>query len=186
VLAVRLFIHNLMKYQLKQKAYEINFSKIDEGYLYSETICYAETIGQAKSILLKEIDLAKLKHSDEDISYLNIPVIRCKKADKFEFEGEDICLWRIEVILSERERKAKLDLLLNDDSLKFCYIKKGGYYRPNSCGYTDFRHRAGVYTKEEAVSHAKSCSDLTLIPIDIEEHNLMIQKEIDDLTTRVL
>ena len=35
--------------------------------------------------------------------------------------------------------------------LKNYFIKKGGYYyRPNSCGYTERVHQAGLYTKEEA------------------------------------
>jgi hypothetical protein len=80
----------------------------------------------------------------------------------------------------------ELEKILINDSFSHCYIKKGGYYRPHSSGYTDFRHRAGIFTKEEAVKSAKSCRDLTIIPINAIEHNKMINDEIDDLKTRLI
>jgi hypothetical protein len=68
-----------------------------------------------------------------------------------------------------------------------CYImKRGSYYKPNSCGYTDFPQWAGVYEKEEAVKHALCCDELTLIPINIKEHNMMIWDAINDLTSRII
>lgn len=96
-------------------------------------------------------------------------------------------LFQIELILIERERIKELDNILNNDSIKYCYIKKRGeYYRPNSCGYTTYKFFAGVYTKEEAVSDAKSCNDLTIIPINVEEHNKYINTIISDLNTRLI
>lgn len=176
-----------MKYKLTQKAWEINRDKLNEGYLYSEMACYAESRNKAKSKLLSEYRYEiNLKYSDDEITYLNIPVIRCPQADKYLFEEQDKTMLQIDEILYERERIFKLELILFDDSISYCYIKKGLYYRPNSSGYTDFRHRAGVYTKQKAVSSAKSCRDLTIIPINIEEHNKMINEEIDDLKTRII
>lgn len=78
----------------------------------------------------------------------------------------------------------ELDALAADASVTHCYISKGMYYRPGSCGYTDFRHRAGVYKKSEALQHAKSCRDLTLVPIDVKEHNEMLRKEANDILSR--
>jgi len=92
----------------------------------------------------------------------------------------------IEEELKERKRLSEFNLILDNKSIKYCYIRKGSYYRPNSCGYTDFVHRAGVYTKEEAVRHAVGCRDIWLKRIDIEEHNKIIQSEIKDLKTRLL
>jgi len=176
------------KYKIHQKAYEIDFSKINEGYLSSGEICLADTIGKAKSILLDRIKYEswKLKYSDDDITFTNIPVVRRKTSDLHIFEGSPVPMWRINEILSERERFKKFDVILNDESIKYCYIRKGSYYRPNSCGYTDMIHRAGVYTKEEAVSEGKFCRDITIQPIVISDHNEMINKEINDLKSRLL
>jgi len=76
-----------------------------------------------------------------------------------------------------------LDEILKDESIKFCYIYKttGGYYRPNSCGYTGRLEDAGVYEKAEAVQDAKSCEHLRIIPIDVEKHNAHIQKRMKKL-----
>ena len=93
---------------------------------------------------------------------------------------------KIEEVLENRERIAKLDAILLDESVKYYYIKKGSYYRPGSCGYTEFKYRAGVFTTEEAVSEARWCNEITIIPIDMDVHNKMIGDEIKDLQTRLL
>lgn len=179
-----------MKYKLLEKAYQIDFSQIEEGYLYCEMICYVENRNQAKSRLLsklrKDYETLISKKTDKEVDYLSIPVIRCKEADKYEFEGQSLTIQRIEEILSERERINALDEILNDESIEFCYIKKGSYYRPNSCGYTDYRIFAGVYPKNVAVSHAKGVREISVIPINIDEHNLMIEKEINELRSRLI
>lgn len=175
------------KYTLVEKSYRIDFSKIDEGYLASDTICHADSLGKAKSKLLDEIkyDGWKLR-TGEEVSFVNIPVVRSKETDLYEFEGEKISIYKINEILNERERQLELDKMLSNESIKFCYIRKGSYYMPNSCGYTQFRHKAGVYEKADAVSHARSCRELTIIPINIEEHNKAINEEINDLKTRLI
>ena len=126
-----------------------------------------------------------LKCSD-DVTYTNIPVIRCKEVDLVEFEGHNITRNKIADLLKDRERSKMLDDLMEDETKQFFYIRKGGYYRPHSSGYTDMRHRAGVYDKKRAIKSARMCKDLVLIPINIEEHNKMIQDEIDDLETRLI
>jgi hypothetical protein len=176
------------KYKLLQKGYKIDFSKIEEGYLYSHMYCRADSLAKAKSILLKECigESVCLCGQDDKVTYLTIPVIRCEELDLYDFEGEGTAFWRITEIHEKRKQLEFLDSILNDVTIKYCYIKKGSYYRPNSCGYTEMIHRAGVFTKEEAVSSAKSCSDLKIIPINIKEHNLMLEKEINDLKTRLI
>jgi hypothetical protein len=176
-----------MKLPVIKKGYSINLDKIDVGYLYAEIATTAESIGKAKSQLMAnpEIYGMTLKQADEEVNYLNIPVIRCKEADIVLFEGKETKRYKISEILMERERIAKLDEILNNPEIKYCYIRKGSYYRPNSSGYTDMRYRAGVYLKKDAYNSALSCRDLTIIPIDIEEHNKMIQDEINELSTRL-
>jgi len=177
-----------MKYKLTQKAYGINWDKIEEGDYYRGNIghVWAENRNKAKSMLLSEISDYRLRFSTEEITYLNAPVVRYKKCDKYEYKGKELTIYEIEDLERETERNLKLQSIIDDDNIAYCYIRKGSYYRPNSCGYTDRIDRAGVYTKEEAVSSAKSCKELTIIPIVIEDHNKMIQYEIDEFKERLL
>lgn len=177
-----------MKTSPVKKAYEIDFTRIDEGYLFCDRICYAENHNKAKSLLLKEVknESVNLRSTGDEVTYTTIPVIRCKEADLYLFEEKELTKRQIEEIQTERERIAGLNAMLTDDAITHCYIRKGNYYRPGNSGYTDFRQYAGVYTKEEAVSSAKSCRDLRIIPIDISEHNEMIQSEVNSLLTRII
>ena len=47
----------------------------------------------------------------------------------------------------------------------FFILKRGLYYRPNSCGYTSNPREAGVYSEQEAKEHIKNCSELYMEPI---------------------
>lgn len=85
-----------------------------------------------------------------------------------------------------KRREAKHEKILKDAAITHCYIRKGSYYRPNWCGYTDFQHRAGVYTKEEAVNHANKCNEITVVPINAKEHNDLLNAEIQDIQSRLL
>ena len=74
----------------------------------------------------------------------------------------------------------------DDNSLMWFYVRKGMYYKPNSCGYTDFQNKAGIYQKDEALSHARGCDDITIVPVNIEEHNKSISNEIKSLQSRLI
>lgn len=176
------------EFKLKQKSYCVDFSKIVEGYTACEVDCVADTLGKAKKILLFKIQYdGWILDNGEDIKYTNIPVIRNPAGDLYEFEGNDTPLFKISQILEERERLQELDDIINNEKIKYCFIRKhGSFYRPGSCGYTDFKVKAGVYTKEEAVSHARSCNEITVVPIDIEEHNKYIMEEINELKERYI
>lgn len=176
-------------FKIIKKAYEVNFDKIEDGFLASDQWCYAENRNEAKKRLLDEIiyDDWKLKYCDEPVDYLTIPVVRCKALDLVEFKGKEIKRCRIEDIIEERNRHAELDKILNNPDVKFCYIVKAGvYYRPNNCGYTQYQQKAGVYEKEDAVKSAKSCGELWIRPIDIEEHNKIINAEIETLRKNLI
>lgn len=177
------------KYKLLEKAYKIDFGKIDEGYLYCDIIVYAESRNKAKYLLLNEFKYENLalKYSNDEITYANIPIIRCPNADIFEFEGNRKKLWEINEILEQRKKYNEFDEMLSDLSIKYCYItKRGLYYGSNNCGYTDYKINAGVYSKEDAISSAKSCNELHIIPINVEEHNKILQDKIDDLKSRLI
>ena len=173
------------KYKIIKKGYQIDFSKVDEGYMYCPETCVADNRNEARYILFNRRIIFNLISNDE-VTYANIPVIRCEEVDLVEFEGKNITRNKIDDLLKDRKRSKMLDDLMNDESKQFFYIRKGGYYRPHSCGYTDMRHRAGVFDKNSAIKSARMCEELNLIAINIEEHNKMIQDEIDDLETRLL
>jgi hypothetical protein len=184
---------NKIKPQLSEgfiisKSYEIDLDKLAEGFLSDSIICYAENLNKAKTKLLRMVkyDYWVLKYSGEVLTYLNIPVKRRKSSDKVIFEGKEVVRSSINELISERERIDKLDEILNNPNIKYCYIIKGGYYRPNSCGYTSLRFEAGVYPKDEAVTHAKSVREIRLEYVDINEHNEMINQKIKELQGRLL
>lgn len=178
---------NTEKYTAIQKAYKIRLEMFDEGYMYTEEVCHAENSNKAKAILLKHVlsDSYALK-SGEDITYLNIPILRAKDYDLVMFEGEKVKRFEIDEIILERKRNAVLEAILQDEAIEYCYIRKGSYYAPNHCGYTQCQVQAGVYTKEEAVKEARHVRDIRLEPINIEIHNKMIADKIKDLQTRLI
>jgi len=168
-----------------EKAYQIDFDRVEEGYHYDGIYVYADTLNKAKVKLLHEMrhENLVLKYSRAELSYLNIPVIRCKDKDKTLFEGK----YRTQNEIARIKRKKGLLEMLENHFITHCYIKKRGtYYRPNNCGYTEFISEAGVYPTQEAVANGLSCEDLTVIPINIEEHNTMINARIENLKTRII
>lgn len=60
------------------------------------------------------------------------------------------------------------------------------YYKPNSCGYTDYTTCAGIYTKEEAVQEARSVDEIHILPIDLKSHNEKLENEIKSLQSRLI
>ncbi len=81
---------------------------------------------------------------------------------------------------------SQLNKIEKNKKVTHCYIRKhGSYYRPDCCGYTEYRHRAGVYEKQDAISKARSCRDLDILPIDHAEHNKNLCAEIKDIATRL-
>ncbi len=84
-------------------------------------------------------------------------------------------------------KKSELTCLSKNKSITHCYIRKDGYYyKPSSRGYTDRIEGAGVYEKQEAISHAEHCKDISLVPIDVNQHNESIKKEVYDLLSRII
>ena len=173
--------------KIVEKAYEIDLSKIEEGYLYDNMIEYGKTRGQAKSRLmsLASYENIALKYSNDPVTFINIPIKRCRHADKLSIDGEVMQLWKYNQIIARKARIAELEQMKLDH--EYAYImKRGTYYLPGSCGYTDYKSRAGVYTIEKAVQSAIGCEEITIVPINIEEHNKMIQSSIDDLTKNII
>jgi len=172
-----------------RKAYQIDLEKINEGYLFDNIFSCKESRGKCRSDLLSQAieQGLEFRWGDEEMTYTNLPVIRYPELDLFLFEGEQRTANSINQILSDRERDCELQAILDNPEIEFCYImKRGEYYRPNSCGYTGFKIRAGVYTKHEAVSDGRSCSDLHIVPINPVEHNDAIEREIQEMASRLI
>lgn len=177
----------LIEGSIVSKAYEIDLNRFDEGYLSDSIICYANSRNEAKVNLLNQIKYDNwVLYNNVEITYLNIPVIRKKSSDKVIFDGKEVLRCSIDDIIYERERIAKLNEITNNPNIQYCYIIKGSYYRPNSCGYTSLRFEAGIYPKDEAVRHAISVREIRLECVDIEEHNKMINQKIIELQDRII
>ena len=166
-----------------EKAYQIDFQKIEDGYEYTTKICYAKSLNEAKSLLLQLVKYFDLKHrfTGEPITYLNIPVLRCKSLDKLLFEGQVLVKSDIDYILQKRTRASKLEEILQNPDIKYCYIIKGSFYRPNYCGYTSKIIEAGVYEKKDAIEHVRNVMEATVEPVNVEVHNHLVMEEIKKL-----
>lgn len=174
---------------MKTKAYTVNLNRIENGWEYSEVVCYAKDKNEARAILLKKIrfDEYRLKYTKREVDYLNIPVIRVKDRDLVFYEGVYITKSQLDHINLIKKRKDEYKLILDDQSITHCFIiKRGCYYRPNYCGYTERFYEAGVYEKQNAIKHAGDSLDITIKPIDNERHNRDIQRVIDMLNTKFI
>jgi hypothetical protein len=151
-----------------RKAYTI----ADSFFINGRTFYYADSLAEAKAMTDPE---------------LRNKLIRSKQHDKLNYNGDVLARWMYKQVIQEDKRVKSLEKLMKTSKAKYFYIMKGiSLYRLNSCGYTQQRFEAGVYSKEEAVKHALRCHELHLIPIDIVEHNNMIQKVISDLQSRII
>ena len=174
-------------YKISQKAWGLNWVKVEQGDYYRGNIkcVYAENASKAKSLLLKEAQEYRLQNGDE-INFINMPVIREKQADRFDFEGQDLGMLEIGQILSKRQNAKKYAEIQSNPDITHCLIlKRGLYYCPNYNGYTESYFGAGVYTKEEAIIEA-NCDGVSIIAINTTEHNQKILRKIEDLKSKLL
>lgn len=177
------------KYKIVEKAYEINLDKIQEGFIYDSIICHSENPNRARYELFRKIRDEEfiLRSSGEEVNYQTLPIKRCPSLDKVIFEGEVLTMSRVSRIIEVRERNKKLNKILRNKVVTHCYIvKNGSYYAPNSSGYVSRKKDAGVYDKDIAVQMAKSCFELYLEPINLSEHNQIIEEAINELKSRLL
>lgn len=174
------------KLPISEKAWKVKWRHISEGHYLSDDVVYAETRGKAKSKWMGILCDYKLCR-DEEITFKNAPVVRCPDEDKLWCEGESLSQYQIRHREIEKEKQKQGYEILADPKITHCYIRKNGsYYRPNCCGYTEFQLFAGVYTKEEAIKEVSHCSDLFAIPINTEEHNTYLQKQISEIQSRLI
>lgn len=178
---------------METKAYQLNRSYLDttnESVFmnYIPEYFYAVNEKDARLKALKIVSDHDLKdYCDNEITYINCKVKRVKQHDKIFVNGEYKTQLQID---RDKEKQLRLNFLqsiLDDENISHCYImKRGTYYRPNSCGYTEFKLFAGIYSKNEAVSDGKSCQDLTIVPIDVKEHNEYLNKHLTEIKSRLI
>ena len=174
--------------KILQKGYTIDFSRIAEGFVYDQSRYEINAVNknQARSILLGLAEDMQL-YTGVDLTYITIPVITCPQADLIEFEDRSIIRYKLNTLLKMREWSARLKTLEDDSSVEYCYImKRGEYYLPDSCGYTSIIERAGVYPKAEALQHARGCNEISLKPVDIQQHNKRLTDEMASMYSRLI
>ncbi|TXK52365.1 hypothetical protein FVR03_01225 [Pontibacter qinzhouensis] len=177
--------------ELKEKAWVLNKQNFGEPWFVPDDAFYGETKGKAKKQAWDSIKDDGLKNFlGDEITYLNMPLVRCKEYDKYLVNGELKTLIRIEEDNRREERDERLEQLLISNPDAKAYIRKGGYYYCSGfCGYTERQADAGVYTIQEAVREVKGCSlrdHMDAILIDVEQHNKLILDKIKSLQSRLI
>lgn len=173
----------IMEYVLVKKAYGIDFRKIEEGFLFDSDsfTTHAQTRNKAKTKLLKKTYCENicLSNEDNEVTYLDIPVVRMKHLDLYRFKEKEMTLSEIKESIRISEENDKIEGFLRDSKITHCLImKRGLYYSWNYSGYTSFECYAGVYLKKEAVSYCKNEPELTCVAINNDEHNEMILNQV--------
>ncbi|WP_079242620.1 hypothetical protein [Chryseobacterium indologenes] len=171
-----------------EKGWKLGASQLEEPWYYDDLNCRAENRSKAKYkfINMSELDGVKNKWGDE-VTFLNIPVIRCKEADLVLFNDGHVVRSRVREEIKRQEHQKLLDEILENPEVTHCHImKRGLYYRDNSCGYVESKLGAGVYTKDYACSHAKGILELKIIPLNKEEHNKYLTDHIEAIKNRMI
>ncbi len=172
-----------MKFKILKLGYKIDMNTIYLGFLYEEICVLSDRPGKAKAKLIslaaeRGVDLI-CRWTKEELTYLNLRVIRHRYIDLVDFNGEQIPRHEAEQKnLINIENKRILAILDNPETTH-CFIKKrGAYYGWGYCGYTSYSHHAGVYPKAEAVEYCLNNLELSCIAIVNVIHNDIIQTEI--------
>jgi hypothetical protein len=151
-----LFKIEIMKLELIEKAWSLDLDAISGGHCCGEIIVYAETRGKAKSKMM-ETDASDyvLNITEEDITFLNVPVIRAKNLDTVKLENKEMVRNRAMSYLDQLEKRNKIEL---HSSEKFHrqhtreYLGNAiGFWALNGRGYTIDPEKAHIYTKAEVL-----------------------------------
>jgi len=153
--------------------------------------CFAKSPSEARADLIYQLleqylDIY-LKGTNTPVRYSNMPIIRKIEEDVVIFEGKEVQRNTIEKIKKERERTLYIDGILKNEDIKYCYMSKLGYYYCEKYkGFTQSILKAGVYSKSEAIFHAKQVQSVYITPIDVNQHNEMINEAIEKLKDKLL
>ena len=175
-------------WKVVKKGYCLDVDAIGRNaYEFDWVHCVADNLEQARTMLFK-----KMESLDSSMTYRNyypndFPVKECEKHDIVEIDGKEMSRESATMLQKYLDKQVENDKILNDSSVKYVFIYKDGwYYRENFCGYTEHSLEAGVYTKEDGYKHCGNILELRMIPINIEQYNNLIQKQVDKLLTQIL
>ncbi len=131
-----------------KKAWSVDLEQIDEPWHHEAGLAHG-TRGQAKAELISEFDCAKTIIGD-DVTFLNLPVIRNKECDYVLYDRSMVKRYCIEELKKE-------DRVVNLPDNKTYYVQDRRSYVGNavlwwglnSSGYTTDLKRAQKYTGSE-------------------------------------
>lgn len=160
--------------KLLRKAWTIRIQDFNEFYFLNAPVVYHESRDKAKFELWKVIynDGWELCNIFKELTYINTPIIRDKEADVVLYKGKEIYRNQIEEVDRQGIEIKKREDIKNNPEVELVFIiKRGDYYSKNFNGYTSYKMRAGIYTKEEALKHVEGCFDygLTIEPVNMKE-----------------
>jgi len=167
-----------------KKYYKLDENQVFEGTdFFEQVVASGETRSKAKAKIASVCEDRDIHLLNGDrVTFLNAPIHRCKNIDLVEYKGETMKRFIYEARLRQEEHNAALTKILEDNSITHCYIsKRGSYYGPNYCGYTESVLRAGVYSKHDAVAHCLNILEVNCVPIKKEQHNDRVNMEIKRL-----
>lgn len=176
--------------ELHTMAWVINKNKLAEPWFAPDEVYYGSSVGKVKRKALNDLDGHLSSIFKEPFTFLNVPLVRAKQFDKYIIDG--IIKTMADIDYDNRKAKQDTELLkiVNENPDGMAYIIKGGmYYRPDNCGYTEFKSMAGVYPVSDAARSVRGCSlgdNMRMVLIDKDEHNAMINERIEDLKTRLI
>lgn len=170
-----------------RKSWKVNFGKISEGYLFDPSSVLAENVNHAKKLLLGLNPGMFLSSSDDEVTYLTIPVSRNPSGDLIIYDGKEMLRSDVYAYIKSKERSEDLRRYA-ESSYDFFYIKKGCYYyRKGSQGYSEYLFMAGVFNKKDAIKEAEGCDKLELVPIaSVSEHNAYVSEQINKLKENLI
>ena len=177
------------------KAYQIkwlptNNEAVVMGWIDQVVCAETEKLARMKALhQLREYDIEE-DHFGNEFTYISLRLRRSPEYDKFLIEGKIKSREDIDYDKKKTETDAEFRQMLADNPNGYAYIKKGGYYyQPNSCGYTEYQSQAGVYPIKQAVNECLGVSlgdYMRPILIDVNEHNIMLNKQIAALRSRLI
>lgn len=177
------------------KAYQIkwlpsNNEAVVMGWMPQIVVAESEKLARKEALNLLRENQIDSDHFGNEFTYISLNLKRFPECDKFMVGNKVMSRDDIDYEKKKNDRDAEFRQLLSDNPGGWAYIRKGGsYYRPNSCGYTEFKPYAGVYPLKDAV---KECIGMSLaeymrpILIDVTEHNEMMNKHIEELKSRII
>lgn len=131
--------------------------EIHEPWSCEEQTVYAETRGKAKSEMMKtDAKHYKLDITEEDITFLNVPIIRDEDSDIVKIQDREISRYSAMEYLEQIKKRDKIILHSSNEFYRQHtreYVGNAvGFWALNGKGYTIDPKKAHVYTKDDVLN----------------------------------